>query len=189
MGVCIVVPSERKIVGRIPALGGLCLPSGYQIVQPYSRPIADNYNEAAAMFLDGTDDVFCTIEDDIVPPADALTKLLARLAMLDGNSAVGAWYPRRELPRAGIHMNGEYPDWRSVPDDGALHQTTYLGMGFSVYPRVMLEKVPKPLFRTFGAEYQDTYFSRKAREYGFKLFVDSSIKCGHRDRNTGILYT
>ena len=177
----IVIPSEHRTTLHFAP------PKGHQVLQVWGRPVADNYNYAVQMFLASNDDVFCTVEDDIFPPLEALSLLLLDLKTLDG-AAVGAWYPRRELPRACMHMDGEYPTWRSVPDDGQLHCITYLGMGCSVYPRAMIEKIPKPLFRTFGAETQDVYFSRKAREYGFKLYVDSAIKCSHKDREVGVLY-
>lgn len=52
----------------------------------------------------------------------------------------------------------------------------------------MFTKISYPWFKTTPNMTQDSFFSQLAREAGYKLLVDTNIKCKHIDRSTGKVY-
>jgi hypothetical protein len=65
-----------------------------------------------------------------------------------------------------------------------------VGMGFCLIKRGVFEKMPRPWFLTSVLEInghpklvsEDVYFCLKAREAGFKVWIDPTVKVGHIKR-------
>jgi hypothetical protein len=163
----------------------------WRVFNNYSNKVADAYNFIVREALNDQADFLITVEDDTYPPPDAITRLIemVRSENKKGKCAVGAWYPKREEPRQGVHivLNG-YNDRGPCPDDGKVHEVYTLAMGCSVYPTQMFREIEYPWFKTTGHLSQDSYFSQLARDAGWKLLVDTSLKCKHIDRTTGRVF-
>ena len=104
-----------------------------------------------------------------------------------------------KCPTCGIeHQRGEgkYTPIVNFPD-GALIETDVVGMGCCLIHRRVFEKIREKFPRPHDPEFkiypwfewlqgwfegqcsEDFVFCEKAKDCGFKIFVDSSTKCGH----------
>lgn len=182
----IVVPTEEKAEQGLPCLDGLVVPGGieHRVHSIYGMAVADAYNEAGMMALQERVDWLLTVEDDTFPPVDGLTALLAREMDL-----VGGWYPKRSAVRQGtpIVLGDEGRTTLDDPD-GSLVEVFTLPMGFTLIRRAVLERVPYPWFVTTPQLSQDSFFSQRAREAGYKLWCDTGVRCRHVDRESGKVF-
>ena len=151
------------------------------------RTTAEAYNEIAREVLKDGADLLFVIEDDTFPPPDAFIKLYEHIKQ--GKKAVGAWYPKRQERYEGspivIGSNGkrEYLD-----SDGEVHEVKTLPMGCTLYDTSVFYKTTFPYFKTTPHLTQDSFFSQKLRDAGYKLYCDTSIRCKHVDRVTSKVY-
>lgn len=198
----IAVPTEKAAIDKdkkpyLPCLNGLKIPTNiaYQKHNAFGRPVADNYNDIVIKALQENADYLITIEDDTFPPSDAIEKLVKLanewnfvnptttypLNYAPTLCAFGAWYTKKEHPRTGVHiiMNKDGKREFLNTDDGKIYECYTLAMGCSIYPMDMFKKISPPWFVTTPQLSQDSYFSQKARDAGFKLYCDTSIKCKH----------
>ena len=185
----VAVATEHKAEEGLPVLDGLDFPNGCEIkiFNSWGRPVAENYNNIVQEALKDHADYIVTIEDDTYPEPAAIPKLLDLLRKNPG-SAVGAWYPKKTEAREGVHIILKDGQRQQLPDDGEVHEVYTLSMGCSIYPIEMFMKIPYPWFVTGANLSQDSFFSQLAREAGYKLLVDTSVKCGHKCRQTGKVF-
>jgi hypothetical protein len=187
--VLIVVPTEHKAVSGLPCLDGLIIPSGIQVkyLNVFGRKVADAYNYAVRELLTDNANFMLTVEDDTFPPPDALAKLLD-YARKNRKTCWGAWYLKKQYFREGTPI--VVKDGHRVPldSDGLIHECYTLPMGCSLYPVEVFRQTVHPWFATTEHLTQDSFFSQLARDAGWKLMCDTSIKCRHIDRVTGKVY-
>ena len=190
--ILIVVPTQEKAINGLACLTGVTMPSTCErkILNVYGREIADAYTYAAMQAVQENVDYMITIEDDTFPQSDAIIKLV-ELAKQNPGCAIGAWYPmRNQIPVKGVHIIlHETGDRDYLSPDSGTHEVYTLAMGCTIYPTEMFVKIPQPWFVTTSLLTQDSFFSQLAREHGYKLLVDTSIKCTHRDRKTLDIYS
>jgi len=183
------VPEEEQKDFRLPCLDGLITPSGMQVkyYTVHGRKVAAAYNDAVREFLKDGADFLLTVEDDTFPPADALVKLIKHMA--DGKRVVGAWYPKRQDAYEGspivIGNNGKRGHLEA---DGEVHEVYTIPMGCTLYSAEVFYKIEYPYFETTDCLTQDSFFSQKLRDAGYKLYCDTSIRCKHIDRETKKVY-
>ncbi len=124
------------------------------------------------------------IDSDVVPPAGALQRLLDYdLAIAAGIYPLGV--------DGGVWSFKVGRDWwpKEKPIPNELIDANVVSGSTLLVEREVFEKLKDPYFKiTYRAiddkgkcydEGEDEYFSRTAREAGFKLVVDSSIICDH----------
>ena len=187
--ILIAVPTELKAEKGLPCLEGIEFPNGAEIkiYNSWGRKVDDSYNHIVQTALEDKADFIFTVEDDTFPPKDALVKLV-KLLQENENCAVGAWYPKKEKNRQGVHIEIIKGKRGAMPDDGKVHEAYTMAMGCSLYPIEMFMKIPYPWFKTTVNLSQDSFFSQLARENGYKLLVDTKIKCKHIDRESGKVF-
>lgn len=187
--ILLAVPTEHKAEKGLPCIEGVEFPNGAQIkiYNSWGRRVDDSYNHIVETALEDKADFIVTVEDDTFPPKDAIVRLMKLLEEND-NCAVGAWYPKKEENRQGVHIELIKGKRGAMPDDGKVHEAYTMAMGCSIYPIEMFMKIPYPWFKTTSNLSQDSFFSQLARENGYKLLVDTSIKCKHIDRVTGKVF-
>jgi hypothetical protein len=192
--VLVGVPTEKKAENGLPCLNGLNWPAGAErkIFNNYGNPVADAYNFIVREALNDEADYLVTVEDDTFPPPEAVVKLLELLRSEQAKGskcAVGAWYPKKEECSQGVHIIAVGQNERGpLKPDGLVHEVYTMAMGCSIYPVRMFREIPYPWFKTTAHLTQDSYFSQQARDAGWKLLVDTSIRCKHVDRITGKVY-
>jgi cephalosporin hydroxylase len=191
----VVVPTIEQALlnGKpyLPCINNVIFPGWlhHQIYNVWGREVDSAYNEGIQKAIDDKVDYVITIEDDTFPQPDAIEKLL-ELARKNPDCAIGAWYPKREMTLEGVHIILDKDGKRTfLPCDGEIHEVHTLAMGCTIYPIEMFLDIPYPWFKTTDILSQDSFFSQLARDKGYKLLVDTSIKCNHIDRKTGDIYT
>jgi len=182
----IVVPTEAKASEGLPVVEGLEIPSGVEcrIHNIYGMAVDAAYNEAVMLGLQDKADYLLTVEDDTYPPASGLAQLLEH--NLD---VVGGWYPKRNELAEGVPIEIANGRRRAMASSPANCREVYtIPNGFTLFKLAIFRVIPYPWFVTTPQLSQDSYFSQQAREAGYALFVDSSIRCRHIDRETGVEY-
>ena len=185
----VVVPTEFKAENGLPCLEGLVIPSGMQVkyYNVFGRKVHDAYNDAVMVALKDGVDYMLTIEDDTFPPPDALARLLP-ICKSGPKIIAGAWYPKKQPVREGTPIIVKDGKRQALFDDGGVHECYTLPMGCTLFPREVFHQTLFPWFATTDNLTQDSFFSQQAREAGWKLLCDTSIKCGHVDRKTKEVY-
>ncbi len=184
--VLIAVPTREKVI-KLDCLNSLVIPSGVQVkyFNIWGRSVADAYNEAALTAINDKADFILTVEDDTFPCPDAFPKLLA---MWVPKTIVGAWYPKKHEFREGTAIILKDGCRTALMDTGGIEECYTIPMGCTLIPVSIFSEMSPPYFATTDHLTQDSFFSQKARELGYKLLVDTTIKCGHLDVNTGKMY-
>lgn len=141
-----------------------------------------------------------TIEHDNAPPPDGLVRLLQRMEEHPEMACIGGLYfTKGEGGVAQIWGDVKDPvvNFRpQVPDpQGGLVECCGTGMGFNLFRIKMFkdDRLARPWFRTHGGlgegvGTQDLTFWGDARKYGYRCAVDCSVKVGHFDAQTGIMW-
>jgi hypothetical protein len=151
------------------------------------------------LFLAGDDDAMLIIESDIIPPPDALKKLMA----LKADVAYGVYcfrVGRHAWPfNTPINIFERYPGearnegeplsssarklasalrQRIVPCSGA-------GFGCTLIRRSVLAQIS---FRLQETAHCDTWFTQDVYRAKMKMMADMSVVCGHKDTDGFILW-
>lgn len=183
--ILLCVATEEQAINGLPCLEGLDIPNNYQfkLLNVHGRTIDDAYDYAVQQAIQDDADYLFTIEDDTFPQSDAIVRLM-QYAISNPLGVYGAWYPKRTKTRQGTAIVLKDGKREFLNDDGQMHEVYTIPMGCTVYPMSLFYKVPRPWFVTTNVMTQDSFISQLAREAGYKLYVDTSIKCKHIDRKT-----
>lgn len=172
--------------------------SGYEVGDAYE-------NAVEAVLKDETLSKYkyiLFIEDDIVLPymphsKGPLFRLYEHMSTFD--VAGGLYWTKGEIsmplifgdPAKGTDNYEAMTDWK----DGELVECNGTGMGFTLFKMDLFKdkRIERPWFKTLqdvsdGGMTQDLYFYRKMRRLGYRVCVDTSVKCGHLDVKTGQVY-
>jgi hypothetical protein len=165
-------------------------PTGKQVklLNVHGKAIDEAYTIIVRQALRDEADYVLFIEDDTFMPKDSLVKLLNTLQERNLD-VIGAHYPKREksLQSTAIMLD-EKGNRRGMPNDGQIHEAYTIPFGFTLLKTDIFRNIPEPWFVTTDNLTQDSFFSQKAREAGYKLWIDTSIHGKHIDRNTGQVY-
>lgn len=138
------------------------------------------------------DALFC-VESDVIPPPDALQKLVA----LEKDVANGLYMFRRGPPVANSirYIEGcSWPDQSySLIDQGREMATVWgktirvsgLGLGCSLIRRHVFESVH---FRASDTTHCDWGFAADCLQRGYEMWCDMSVVCGHKKPDGEILW-
>lgn len=183
--ILVAVPTESKAEQGLPCLDNIVKPNGVaiKIYNSWGKKIDDSYNHIVETALNDNADYIVMVEDDTFPPDDAIVKLM-ELLKINPRSAVGAWYPMKDKSKQGVHIVLKDDKRQQLGVDDKVHEVYTLAMGCSIFPVEMFRDIPYPWFKTTENLRQDSFFSQLAREHGWKLLVDTSIRCKHIDRIT-----
>lgn len=188
---CLVVVATREKAEKLPVLDGLEIPSGVQVkyYNVFGRSVHEAYNDAAMTALKDGADFMITIEDDTYPPTDAFVKLMNHFrSMEDPKVILGGWYPKKTESREGTPIVLVNNKRQALPADGKMHEVYTIPMGCTLFPTSVFLKTEFPYFATTESLTQDSFFSQKARDAGYKLIVDTAIRCKHVDVKTGKVF-
>ena len=154
---------------------------------PHGHDKADhlhNYIKGRKAFLDGGHDYLWIVESDIIPPADALEKLLA----LNTDIASGAYIFRRGSPVLNVfrHIHGKvtpdetidrFPEIRR-PNWGKPVRCSGAGIGCLLVSRRVVEKVP---FRVDPEDcHCDWVYTHDLLLTRLDYYAHLGVLCGHK---------
>lgn len=139
-----------------------------------------------------------TVEHDNVPPCDGVLQLVESMDKHPEYSVIsGLYWTKGEggVPQIWGDPNDPVLNFRpQVPQPETVQECCGTGMGFALWRLSMFkdEKLRKPWFKTVagkeGCGTQDLHFWGDARKHGYRCAVDTRVKVGHYDSNTGICW-
>lgn len=154
------------------------------------------YQRGRDVLLRGDYDAMLVIESDIIPPPDTLR----RLAALDTDIAYGAYLFRNtpvvnifEFYHEGARNIGESLTVRGLWDDAkrkGVVRCSGAGLGCTLIKRHVLEAIP---FRVLDPQLNprvhcDSWFTVDAYKYGFEMYADTAVRCGHKREDGEVLW-
>lgn len=202
--IVVILPSSDLIPAKValshwnlvfPPNNGVCR------ILALGQEVGDAYTKAIQGILAHPDlstwEYILTIEHDNMPPQDGVLKLVEQLENHPEFSCIGGLYfTKGEGGVAQIWGDVKDPvlNFRpQLPVPEKLVECCGTGMGFNLFRLKMFkdEKLRKPWFVTQtknGVSTQDLYFWSDARKYGYRCAVDCSIKVGHYDVQTDMVW-
>jgi GT2 family glycosyltransferase len=147
-----------------------------------SFEVAEDYNRA---FAQATEDMILTVEDDTVPPPDAVRRLASHLRPHGKVAAAAGVYESARSP--GYIAASLKPDrWISERYEGFPKEpfdAGWLPGGCTLFANWILRRA-LPLVvrcgpRTESVWNWDNDFSRKLRDLGYRLILDGRVRCEH----------
>ncbi len=125
-------------------------------------------------------DYLFSLEQDVIPPIDIIERLLKH-----NKKIVGAVYYKLEdentlSPVAWIHHKGTLARRLNYSEtiEPKLIEVITCGLGCILIHKDVLEKI-NFRYDTNKKSFDDVWFGVDARENGFKVYLDTSIKCKH----------
>lgn len=167
---------------------------------------ARNYAVDVAKSLERKPEFLFFLDYDVIPPHDAITKLLYRARHFKGHDVfAGVYCSKSQLPEPLIYKeDGSGPFWDWTVGD-ILQDMASVHMGLTMIRMSVFDRLEcsdsKPYFKTTNDRKlsggvslltrgtEDIYFCQRLRdEIGGKILVDTSILAGHENRETGVIY-
>ena len=143
--------------------------------------VIDSRNILRKYCLDNNYDYFLSLEQDVVPPKDIIEKLLKH----DKDIVCGLYFylgddDKTLLPMVWVHHEGEYAkrlNFNEVSENKLIEAIT-CGLGCVLIKKNVLEEIE---FRHVKEKspWDDLWFCEDAREKGFKVYVDTGVRCKH----------
>jgi hypothetical protein len=177
----------------------MCPDYRFSFQAPERQSLPRLMNTHANITLDQGFEYLIAFDDDCFPPVDVIPRLIKH--MEDGHAMVAALGIMRNFPHTttvgryfkdGVsitqHEGGDIRTapfrWRDSLDQEGLIEADFCGVPVVAIHRRVFESVPSPWFGLVseldgGECTHDVFFSQKIRKYGFKVLVDTTIKCGH----------
>lgn len=161
-------------------------------------------NELCQTALDNNCDWVFLLDDDVLPPTETIMKMIKLWRDRDDCKIINGVYWSKSNPPVPLmfrdHMRGSYMNWHV----GDLVEVDSAGAGCTFIDTEVLKKLEKPWFNvdyTYRspevenqpsgpdmATTEDLYFYKKARDAGYKVWVDTSLQCQHLDKNSGLAF-
>lgn len=148
-----------------------------------SSLIYDARNQLAAQAVKAGADYILWLDSDMIVPPDVIPRMLKH--MDEGKDFVSAIYFRRRAPFAPVlysRIDREgHADYNDYPED-TVFEIAGAGFGCCMTRVSMLEDIAlnfKDWFTPFNNYGEDLSFCLRALECGYKIYCDSTIKCGH----------
>ena len=120
------------------------------------------------------------LDSDMTFPQDAIQKLITH----DKDIVCGLYFQRDppHLPAAIVGVDGRIT--KEQISLGRLQEIDAAGTGCMLIKTEVFEKMSYPWFdyqvyKGYTYHTEDVIFCKKAKELGYKIYVDTSIKCGH----------
>ena len=161
---------------------------------PYT--VASKQNEIVKFALEQGADWIFFWEDDVIAPPNALLQLLSR----NKDIVTGVYWSKSNPPVPLLfrgHMRGPFEDWKV----GDFIKVDAAGMGLVLIKTKVFKAIPFPWFsedyvyhdldeattRNPGTT-SDLYFYKKARDYGFEIWADTTVQALHYDKYSKQLF-
>jgi GT2 family glycosyltransferase len=156
---------------------------------PNLSPLDNARNRAVKDFLEDYYDYFMHIDNDIIPPTNALQVLLgadkdviAPLCFTMKQDDSGYWFPM--IVAHKYNKAKQYEQYIPIDDPQGVHETDIVTGGCHLVRREVMEKLERPYYFTYHkngiVEYsEDFVFSQQCQKLGYKLFTHYGLPCKH----------
>jgi GT2 family glycosyltransferase len=125
-------------------------------------------------------DYILFLDDDVLVPPDTVERLLAH----DKDIVSGLYFSSNPpfYPNAyKLDNKGQYDSLFDYPKN-SLVEVDAVGAGALLVKKSVFDKIGSPFFQHTSSKNglgEDFFFCRKAKEAGFQVFCDTSIRCTH----------
>lgn len=164
--------------------------------------VGDAYSTAITEILGHPDlsqwEYVLTIESDNTPPNDGLIQLIESMEAHPEYDCIGGLYWTKGeggVPQIWGDPRDPVLNFRPQPPQiETVQECCGTGMGFNLWRLKMFKdpKLRKPWFKTVagkeGVGTQDLYAWNDFRKNGYRCAIDTRVKVGHYDHNTGITW-
>lgn len=163
------------------ALRNLELPEGADVGYIYGYSVDHERNQAVTTALKGGYDWLFFLDDDVIAPPGTFARLNSHHLDIVSGLYWKRWEPIEPA------MRWDEPKERKFKM-GDLVEVDYAGAGCLLIQRSVLEKIEYPWFEWATSrpdlpqderDSDDYFFCRKARKAGFKIHVDTGVRCLH----------
>jgi len=174
--ILLAVHTKNKAEKGLPCLEGILYPerSEVKIFNSWGRSLADSYNYIVQTALDDKANYIIFVDENIYPDKNVIEDLLF-LAENNPKCAIGAWYPKSKQGNHVVLKNGKKIN---LDCDDKIHDVIILTFVCTIFPIQIFKDISKPWFKKSLLLSIDTFFSQKIINAGYRLLVDTSIKCG-----------
>ena len=165
----------------------LDIPGKWVYMRPQFRgPIDQVRNYMVREALDARCTHLLMMDTDQMYPPDMVTRLVAC-----DKDIVGAKVYRKYPPYDPILVRGSIPLFTHVSDEecesGELIEVDATGCGCIMFKTIVFTEISEPWFKWEIPQFdgvdvmvgEDFYFCNKAREAGYKIYVDTSVEVSH----------
>ena len=167
------------------------IPAGKNyIVHCLPCPSGDKIGEYRNLIILDALSLGCThiffVDDDLKVENDTLQKLYKH-----NKDIVGGWYPKKTpiIESASLVSDGESKQGVPLESTGLIDVDWSLTAGLTLIKTDVFRKINYPWFVTTKKGTEDTYFTARAQENGYKLWLDTEVKAVHVDKQTNKHYT
>jgi hypothetical protein len=164
--------------------------------------VGDAYSSAITEILAHPDlsqwEYLLTIESDNTPPNDGVVQLIETMEKHPEYDCIGGLYWTKGeggVPQIWGDPKDPVLNFRpQVPQIETVQECCGTGMGFNLWRLKMFkdDRLRKPWFKTVagkeGVGTQDLYAWNDFRKHGYRCAIDTRVKVGHYDHNTGITW-
>jgi FkbM family methyltransferase len=195
--ILVAIPTAKYVETQtFKSLWDLTVPEGYELDFQYFYGY--NISQIRNLIADWAKryDYLLSVDSDIVLPKDALVKMLAA-----DKDVISGLYIQR-IPgtqTVEVYMDTANGGCTNIPysllENRGVVEIAACGMGCALIKGEVFRKMEYPHFfykealTMQGTVSEDVYFCMKAREIGFKVWADTSIKCDHLGATTFSLDT
>ena len=152
--------------------------AGWVILEHYNKSsnIVKHRNEAVLRAQAEKMDYILYVDSDSVVRQDFLLRLLAR-----DTDIISGCYHAKQPPHGAIFYrydeDGVGQSVESYPED-CKYEVDYAGCGFMLIKMKVFDKIELPYF-LMAEMGEDEYFCLKAKQAGFRVYVDTAVQVGH----------
>lgn len=170
---------------------------GMEVGEAFSKSIEDILAHPEL----STWEYILTIEHDNIPPQDGVVKLIEKMEQNPQYACIGGLYWTKGeggVPQIWGDPKDAQLNFRPQPPDpnGGLVECCGTGNGFNLFRMSMFKdpKLRRPWFKTLtgiegqGVGTQDLYAWSDFRKHGYRCAIDCSVKVGHLDIATDIIW-
>lgn len=167
--------------------------------------VGEAYSTAIEQVLSHPDlrdwEYILTVEHDNLPPPEGVVRLIEQMEKHPEFACIGGLYWTKGesgVPQIWGDPKDPILNFRPQPPDvgGGLVECCGTGMGFNLFRLSMFkdDRLRRPWFKTLtgiegqGVGTQDLYFWTDARKYGYRCAIDCSVRVGHLDTNTEVVW-
>jgi hypothetical protein len=168
----------------------LIIPGNLAPLPTTGMPFDHARNDATQHALNVGADWIFSLDSDVIPPHDALIRLIAR-----GLPIISGTYHRRSPPE-GVPVAQKNGQWFVHPPANKIAEVDVVGAGCLLVHRSVFEKLPyqrpkegkkwfdwrvdKRGLEPPGASMSEDFtFCNWARMHGYKIYLDLSVQCRH----------
>lgn len=167
------------------SLRNLILPPSANIIPISGMPFDHARNSACEKVLEHNFTWLFFLDDDVIPPSDVFSKLVSR-----GKDIISGLYFRRAEPIMPVMLRhtSERPQFITDFNLGDVIEADLVGAGCLLIHRRVIEKMKSNWFEwrvdhkhrpDIERTSEDFTFCTMAKEMGFKVYVDTSVRCQH----------